>query len=117
MPIILVGNREDLWNDEHTRWELVKMKQEPVKSEEGRDRTNRIGAFRYVECSSVKTKDGVREVSEMDTRATLYARCGKKNIWMLCLVKPCYKYNHHVVYFEVVFITLRIWLLAFFIYL
>uniref|UniRef100_A0A8C0LES7 Ras homolog family member B n=1 Tax=Canis lupus dingo TaxID=286419 RepID=A0A8C0LES7_CANLU len=30
VPIILVGNKKDLRNDEHTRWELAKMKQEPV---------------------------------------------------------------------------------------
>ncbi|XP_042262028.1 rho-related GTP-binding protein RhoA-C-like [Thunnus maccoyii] len=30
VPIILVGNKKDLRNDEHTRRELAKMKQEPV---------------------------------------------------------------------------------------
>ncbi|KAI4556753.1 hypothetical protein MJT46_015376 [Ovis ammon polii x Ovis aries] len=58
VPIILVGNKKDLRNDEHTRRELAKMKQEPVKPEEGRDMANRIGAFGYMECSA-KTKDGV----------------------------------------------------------
>lgn len=48
---------------------------------------NRIGAFGYMECSA-KTKDGVREVFEMATRAALQARRGKKNnkcllLWML----------------------------------
>ena len=108
MPIILVGNKEDLWNDEHTRWELVKMKEEPIKSEEGRNMANRIGAFRYMECLSVKTKDGVREVFEMAIRAALYARLGKTKICMPCLVKPRCKHNHHVVYFEVLFINLRV---------
>ncbi|MCJ8744159.1 hypothetical protein PDJAM_G00115240 [Pangasius djambal] len=60
VPIILVGNKKDLRNDEHTRRELAKMKQEPVKAEEGRDMANRIYAFGYMECSA-KTKDGVRE--------------------------------------------------------
>ncbi|KAG7332588.1 hypothetical protein KOW79_004422 [Hemibagrus wyckioides] len=78
VPIILVGNKKDLRNDEHTRRELAKMKQEPVKAEEGRDMANRIGAFGYMECSA-KTKDGVREVFEMATRAALQARKGKKN--------------------------------------
>ncbi|KAF4072448.1 hypothetical protein AMELA_G00263150 [Ameiurus melas] len=78
VPIILVGNKKDLRNDEHTRRELAKMKQEPVKAEEGRDMANRIGAFGYMECSA-KTKDGVREVFEMATRAALQARRGKKN--------------------------------------
>lgn len=52
--------------------------QEPVKPEDGRDMANRISAFGYMECSA-KTKDGVREVFEMATRAALQARRGKKN--------------------------------------
>ncbi|XP_035015862.1 rho-related GTP-binding protein RhoA-C isoform X2 [Hippoglossus stenolepis] len=79
VPIILVGNKKDLRNDEHTRRELAKMKQEPVKSDEARDMANRINAFGYLECSA-KTKDGVREVFEMATRAALQAkRRGKKS--------------------------------------
>lgn len=54
------------------------MQQEPVKSEEGRDMASRIGAFGYMECSA-KTKDGVREVFEMATRAALQVRRGKKS--------------------------------------
>uniref|UniRef100_A0A3B3HTD6 Ras homolog family, member Aa n=1 Tax=Oryzias latipes TaxID=8090 RepID=A0A3B3HTD6_ORYLA len=77
VPIILVGNKKDLRNDEHTRRELAKMKQEPVKSEEARDMANRINAFGYLECSA-KTKDGVREVFEMATRAALQAKGRKK---------------------------------------
>ncbi|NWI39890.1 RHOA protein, partial [Leptocoma aspasia] len=96
VPIILVGNKKDLRNDEHTRRELAKMKQagsfqsltingrSPVKPEEGRDMANRIGAFGYMECSA-KTKDGVREVFEMATRAALQARRGKKKSGCLLL--------------------------------
>lgn len=51
--------------------------QEPVKAEEGREMANRIGAFGYLECSA-KTKDGVREVFEMATRAALQVRKRKK---------------------------------------
>lgn len=51
--------------------------QEPVKPEEGRDMANRISAFGYLECSA-KTKDGVREVFEMATRAALQAKRGRK---------------------------------------
>ncbi|XP_075430202.1 transforming protein RhoA-like isoform X2 [Ascaphus truei] len=65
VPIILVGNKKDLRNDE----------QEPVKPEEGRDMANRIGAFGYMECSA-KMKDGVREVFEMAARAALQPRRG-----------------------------------------
>ncbi|XP_036607999.1 transforming protein RhoA-like isoform X2 [Trichosurus vulpecula] len=58
-------------------------KQKPVKPEEGRDVANRIGAFGYMECSA-KTKDGVKEVFEMATRAAWHGRCGKKK--SRCLV-------------------------------
>ncbi|XP_006897365.1 PREDICTED: transforming protein RhoA-like [Elephantulus edwardii] len=85
VPIILVGNKKGLWNDERTRRELAKMKQEePVRPEEGRDRANRIGAFEYMECSA-KTKDGVREVFETAARAALQARRGKKKSGCLVL--------------------------------
>lgn len=70
VPIILVGNKKDLRNDDYTRRELGKMKQEPVRTEEGRDMATRIGAFDFIECSA-KTKDGVREVFETATRAAL----------------------------------------------
>ncbi|XP_059136721.1 transforming protein RhoA-like [Peromyscus eremicus] len=84
VPIILVGNKKDLRNDAHTRQELAKMKQEPVKPEEGRDTSNRIGALGYMEYLA-KTKDGVREVFEMVTRAALQARRGKKKSGCLSL--------------------------------
>ncbi|KAK0154503.1 Rho-related GTP-binding protein RhoA-C [Merluccius polli] len=51
---------------------------EPVRPEEGREMANRINAFGYLECSA-KTKDGVREVFEMATRAALQVRKRKKN--------------------------------------
>ncbi|XP_069325296.1 transforming protein RhoA-like isoform X2 [Eulemur rufifrons] len=84
VPIILVGNKKDLRNDERTRQKLAKVKQEPVKPEEGRDMANRIGALGYMECSA-KTKDGVREVFEMATRAALQARRQKKKSGCLVL--------------------------------
>lgn len=114
VPIILVGNKKDLRNDEHTRRELAKMKQvsffsvqnilvcafvsinvkflnpfsdmclqEPVKYEDGKEMANRISAYGYQECSA-KTKDGVREVFEMATRAALMAKKrGKKPTCLL----------------------------------
>uniref|UniRef100_H3BEQ9 Ras homolog family member Ca n=1 Tax=Latimeria chalumnae TaxID=7897 RepID=H3BEQ9_LATCH len=84
VPIILVGNKKDLRNDEHTRRELAKMKQEPVKPEDSRDMANRISAYGYLECSA-KTKDGVREVFELATRAALLARKQKKTKGCLLL--------------------------------
>ncbi len=90
VPIILVGNKKDLRNDPATIkgnyiflyfvrlclyqplivTELAKMKQEPVKPEEGRAMAEKISAFAYLECSA-KSKEGVREVFETATRAAL----------------------------------------------
>lgn len=70
VPIILVGNKKDLRNDPNTIKELSKMKQEPVKPEEGRAMAEKINAFAYLECSA-KSKEGVREVFETATRAAL----------------------------------------------
>lgn len=97
VPIILVGNKkvcfafllsfggkarrpadvicccfgfQDLRNDASTIKELGKMKQEPVKPDEGRAMAEKINAFGYLECSA-KSKEGVREVFETATRAAL----------------------------------------------
>lgn len=77
VPIILVGNKKDLRNDAPTIKELLKMKQEPVKPEEGRNMAEKINAFAYLECSA-KTKEGVREVFETATRAALAVKKKKK---------------------------------------
>ena len=61
---------QDLRNDPNTIKELGKMKQEPVKPEEGRAMAEKINAFAYLECSA-KSKEGVREVFETATRAAL----------------------------------------------
>ena len=60
-------------NDPNTIKELGKMKQEPVKPEEGRAMAEKINAFAYLECSA-KSKEGVREVFETATRAALQVR-------------------------------------------
>ncbi|XP_020025298.1 transforming protein RhoA-like isoform X3 [Castor canadensis] len=51
--------------------------QKPIRPDQGRDMANTIGALGYMECSA-KTKDGVREVFEMATRAALQTRRGKE---------------------------------------
>lgn len=57
--------------------------QEPVRFEDGKEMANRINASGYQECSA-KTKDGVREVFEMATRAALQAKKrGKKTNCLL----------------------------------
>lgn len=82
VPIVLVGNKKDLRNDEATKKELMKMKQEPVRSEEGRNMTEKIGAVGYLECSA-KTKEGVREVFEYAARAALARKKKRKGACLL----------------------------------
>ncbi|XP_022667887.1 ras-like GTP-binding protein Rho1 [Varroa jacobsoni] len=77
VPIVLVANKKDLRNDSTTIKELAKMKQEPVKSEDGRSMAEKINAFGYLECSA-RTKEGVREVFELATRAALQVKHKKK---------------------------------------
>ncbi|TPP61189.1 Rho gtp-binding protein rhoc [Fasciola gigantica] len=82
VPIILVGNKKDLRNDEATKNELRRMKMEPVKLEEGKAMAEKIGALAYLECSA-KTKEGVREVFEFATRAALQTRKKKRKCELL----------------------------------
>ena len=70
VPIILVGNKKDLRNDENTKRELGKMKQAPVRPDEGQLICEKINAKCYMECSA-KTKEGVRDVFKAATKAAL----------------------------------------------
>ena len=79
VPIILVGNKKDLRDDENIKRELAKMKQETVKTEEGTSMCEKIGGFAYLECSA-KTKDGVLNVFRTATRAALRTKVKKKKI-------------------------------------
>ena len=76
VPIILVGNKKDLRNDPNTIKELGKMKQEPVKLEEGSAMAEQIHAFAYHECSA-RSKEEVREVFNTAARAYLQFRKGR----------------------------------------
>uniref|UniRef100_A0A182WAE3 Uncharacterized protein n=1 Tax=Anopheles minimus TaxID=112268 RepID=A0A182WAE3_9DIPT len=67
-------NIPEKWTPE----ELAKMKQEPVKPQEGRAMAEKINAFAYLECSA-KSKEGVREVFETATRAALQVKKKKKS--------------------------------------
>ena len=78
VPIILVGNKKDLRNDPNTIKELGKIKQEPVKLEEGTAMAEQIHAFAYHECSA-RSKEEVREVFNTAARASLQFKKGKKN--------------------------------------
>jgi Ras family protein A len=78
VPVILVGNKKDLRNDDATRRELSKMKEEPVRYEQGKEVAYSIHAVAYLECSA-KNKEGVREVFEAATSAALQTKQKKKS--------------------------------------
>lgn len=83
VPIILVGNKKDLRNDESVKLELSRLKLEPVKPEEGRAMAARIGAYDYLECSA-KIKEGIWEVFEAATRASLQKRTANSESCLKC---------------------------------
>uniref|UniRef100_A0A1D1YB72 GTP-binding protein rhoA n=1 Tax=Anthurium amnicola TaxID=1678845 RepID=A0A1D1YB72_9ARAE len=84
LPTLLVGCKKDLRFDPKTIEELRRTSQRPVTPEEGMAVAQRIGAYKYLECSA-KTGDGVREVFEHATRAALLTRPrrNRKNCFFL----------------------------------
>ena len=85
LPVILVACKKDLRNDANTIAELEKSSQLPVTYEQvrsfiiekGSAVADKIGAFKYLECSA-KSGDGVKEVFETATRAALLSKSKKK---------------------------------------
>ncbi|ODV58290.1 Rho family GTPase RHO1 [Ascoidea rubescens DSM 1968] len=73
VPIILVGCKVDLRNDPKTIETLRQTSQQPVSTAEGQAVADKIGALKYIECSA-RTSNGVREVFENATRASLMAK-------------------------------------------
>ncbi|QKX56256.1 uncharacterized protein TRUGW13939_03357 [Talaromyces rugulosus] len=83
LPIILVGCKVDLRDDQKTIDELNKTSQRPVTFEQGEEVRKKIGAYKYLECSA-RTGHGVREVFETATRAALLTKAQSKK--SKCLV-------------------------------
>jgi len=67
VPIVLVGNKKDLRNSGGKY----------VSTQEGNQMATRIGATSYVECSAL-TKERVRDVFEIATKASLSRKRQKK---------------------------------------
>ncbi|KAI9099759.1 GTP-binding protein rhoA [Phlyctochytrium arcticum] len=70
LPVLLVGCKMDLRHDGRTNENLARLRQTPVTSEQGHAMAQKIGAYRYVECSA-KTGEGVTQIFEHATRAAL----------------------------------------------
>ncbi|KAI8829483.1 GTP-binding protein Rho1 [Chytriomyces hyalinus] len=75
LPIILVACKKDLRNDPRVIDDLRKTGQSPVQPQQGQAVAEKIGAYRYLECSA-RTGEGVAEVFEHATRAALTNRGG-----------------------------------------
>jgi len=78
LPILLIACKKDLRNDSRTIEELKKNNQSPVTSDKGNSCAEKFGAYKYLECSA-KNNDGVNEVFEHATRASLLTKSRKKN--------------------------------------
>ena len=85
-PIILVGLKQDLRDDQETIDKLAAMDQKPISYLQGLSLSNEVGALKYVECSAL-TRTGLDEVFKEAINATIHPRSpidsGK---WSRCLV-------------------------------
>ena len=102
---------QDLRNDPNTIKELGKMKQEPVKPEEGRAMAEKINAFAYLECSA-KSKEGVREVFETATRAALQVCAFQllfENYFLSPTLNVCLFHTTHIIWDLLSHFFVRLW--------
>ena len=76
-PIILVGTKLDLREDEETIERLRNIKEKPVKSVEGEEMAERHGAVKYAECSAL-TQEGLKDVFDEAIKAVLRPREDKR---------------------------------------
>jgi len=74
-PLILVGTKTDLRNDQQTQRMLSAQGQAPVSFEQGSEVAREIGA-KYIECSA-KTGVGVQEVFHLALRESMEGKWGK----------------------------------------
>lgn len=83
VPYLLIATKKDLRNDPATKQALARDKQTVIKPDEGRITSEKVGAYGYLECSA-KTREGVREVFTLATRAAL-AKKKKKRLGCIVL--------------------------------
>jgi len=70
-PIILVGTKSDLRDDQATKNKLAEAGRSPILYEQGQSLARDIGAVKYLECSAY-TQSGLRAVFDDTIRAHLY---------------------------------------------
>ena len=72
-PIILVGLKQDLRDDQETIDKLAAMDEKPISYLQGLSLSNEVGALKYVECSAL-TRTGLDEVFREAINATIHPR-------------------------------------------
>lgn len=77
VPIILVGTKSDLRNDESMKAQLASKGLGVVSQEAARDRQKEIQAVSYMECSAL-TQEGLKNVFDEAIRASLNKKPTKK---------------------------------------
>ena len=76
-PIILVGTKVDLREDQATMEKLAAKKQAPITYEQGLQMVSEIGAVKYMECSAL-TQTGLKAVFDEAIRAVISPPVEKK---------------------------------------
>jgi Ras-related C3 botulinum toxin substrate 1 len=71
VPIILVGTKTDLREDQKTIDNLKKRDQTPITFEQGEKLRKEIGAIKYIECSALRNQ-GVKDVFTEAIRLVLF---------------------------------------------
>ncbi|KAF9903880.1 GTP-binding protein Rho1 [Linnemannia zychae] len=84
-PILLVACKKDLRDDQHTIEFLRRTNKAPISHEQGATAARNINAYDYLECSA-KTGEGIEEVFESATRASLLATPKSRRRSKKCLV-------------------------------
>ncbi|KAK3585969.1 hypothetical protein CHS0354_038514 [Potamilus streckersoni] len=85
VPIVLVGTKTDLRENDVVKAELAKQNLKTIKTEDAKVISKRMHASAYVECSA-KTGEGVREVFETAAKLALKDKKRKKRISRLLCV-------------------------------
>ena len=84
-PIVLVGTKIDLRNDDNVLLKLKKKQLSPVSQGQGQLLAKQIQAVAYVECSA-KTQEGLTRVFEEAVRAALRPKPDKKKKKRRCVL-------------------------------
>ena len=79
VPIVLVGMKLDLRDDNFTLRDLKAKRERPITHNEGLEMQHKIGAVAYLECSAL-TKEGVNKVFHAVVSAVLTPRVSESKL-------------------------------------